>query len=441
MPTIAIDATQTDGALATETIQAAIDAASAAGGGTVVVPAGTHRVGSLRLRSHVELHLEMGARLQFVADRDEYPVVDARWEGAPAQIYSPCLYAHGETNVAITGFGVIDGQGKSWWDAFRDDRASLPYPRPTLIGLHECTQVTVRDVTLRDSPSWTVHPLLCEDVTIHNVRIVNPADSPNTDGIDPESCRNVRISDCHIDVGDDCIAIKAGTQATPERVPCENVTITGCTMVHGHGGVVIGSEMSGGVRNVVITGCVFQGTDRGIRIKSRRGRGGVVEDVRVSNVVMDGVLCPFVFHQYYFCGPGGKDPVVHDRNPQPVDEGTPLFRRIHLAHITARNVHAAAGYFSGLPEQPLEEITLDDISISFADDAVPGMPAMATGVPDMARAGFLISFASDVELSRVRIVGCDGPGFQVEHSPSLRLRDVRVNGEPYDSAIDHGSTT
>jgi polygalacturonase len=339
-------------------------------------------------------------------------------------IHSPCVYAQGETGVAITGLGTIDGQGQPWWDTFRADRDALTYPRPTLIGIHECSQVTIRDVTLRNSPSWTVHPLLCEDVSISGVRIVNPPDSPNTDGIDPESCRNVRISDCHIDVGDDCIAIKAGTERSPERVPCENVTITGCTMVHGHGGVVIGSEMSGGVRNVVITGCVFQGTDRGIRLKARRGRGGVVEDVRVTNLVMNDVMCPVVVNPYYFCGPDGKEPHVADRRPHPVDDSTPVFRRIHLAHITARGVHAAAGHLYGLPEQPLSEITLDDVAISFADDPVPGYPAMADGVELMARHGFHLGFVADGAVSRVRVNGCDGPAFRLEHGADVELEGV-----------------
>jgi polygalacturonase len=403
--------------------QSAIDAAARAGGGTVVVPAGTHHTGSLRLRSNVELHLEAGAVLRFVPDPALYPPIEARWEGAPETIHQPCLYARGETNVSITGFGTIDGQGAPWWDTFRNRRDELAHPRPTLVGLHECERVTIRDVTLRNSPSWTVHPLLCENVTITNLVIVNPADSPNTDGIDPESCRNVRISDCHIDVGDDCIAIKAGTERSPERVPCENITITNCTMVHGHGGVVMGSEMSGGVRNVVISNCVFEGTDRGIRFKARRGRGGVVEDVRVTNVIMRGVMCPFVVNPFYFCGPDGKLPHVGDRNPHPVGDDTPVFRRIHLAHITARDVHASAGHLFGLPEAPLTDLTLDDVTVSFAADPVPGQPAMAAWVDDVTRQGFRLGHVADSSIVRVRVEGHDGAAFQVEDSPTLRITD------------------
>lgn len=409
--------------LETAEIQAAIDAASASGGGRVAIPAGVHHTGALRLRSGIELHLEAGALLQFVADPALYPPVEARWEGAPRTIHQPCLYAAGETGVSITGLGCIDGHGAPWWDAFREG-TRLEHPRPTLIGLHGCERVTIRDVTLRNSPSWTVHPLLCNGVTVDNVVIANPADSPNTDGIDPESCRNVHISGCHIDVGDDCIAIKAGTEASPERVPCENITITNCTMVRGHGGVVIGSEMSGGVRDVVISNCVFEGTDRGIRIKSRRGRGGVVEDIRITNLVMRGVMCPLAINPFYFCGPDGKIPLVADRRPHPVNEGTPTIRRIHVAHVTARDVHAAAGYLYGLPEAPLSELTLHDVAVSFAAEPVPGVPEMAMGIPAMARAGLQMGFLADATLVGVRVQGADGAAIVAEHSAGLDTSGV-----------------
>lgn len=406
---------------ATAAIQAAIDDAADAGGGRVTIAPGVHETGALRLRSRVELHLEAGAVLRFIADPALYPPIGARWEGAATTIHSPCIYARSETDVAITGRGRIEGSGAWWWDAMRRDL--LAFPRPTLIGLHECTGVEISGVTLRDSPAWTVHPLLCEDVRITGIRIKNPPDSPNTDGINPESCRNVRISDCHIDVGDDCIAIKAGSELALDQVPCENVTITNCTMVHGHGGVVIGSEMSGGVRGVVISNCVFQGTDRGIRIKSRRGRGGTVADIRASNIVMDGVMCPLVINPFYFCGPDGKLPIVSDRTAQPVGPGTPRFRGIHLSHITATNVRSCAAWVAGLPEAPLEDLTLDDVVVSFAADPLPAVPAMADGVPAMAAEGVHARFVSGMRVAGLRVVGATGPALIADDTA-----DVLVQG-------------
>jgi len=234
-------------------------------------------------------------------------------------------------------------------------------------------------------------------LTIHN-----PPDSPNTDGINPESCCNVHISNCHIDVGDDCITLKSGTEDEPRELlrPCENITITNCTMVHGHGGVVIGSEMTGDVRSVVISNCVFQGTDRGIRLKSRRGRGGIVEDLRVSNVVMVDVLCPFIMNLYYGCGAWGARR-ISDKAPWPVTEGTPRFRRIHMSHITARQVQYAAAFLYGLAEMPIEDVTFEDLAISMAADAEPGHPAMAPDMPPMQRAGF---YANNVRGLRLRDV-------------------------------------
>jgi len=392
----------------TASIQAAIDEAAAVGGGIVRIAPGVHRTGSLRLRSFVELHLESGARLEFVPDPSLYPVIDASWEGAPAKIHQPCIFADGEEGVAVTGLGTIDGGGEFWWNTVRAGE-ELGGARPTLISFRHSTRVTIRDVVLENSPAWTVHPYRCDDVRISGVRIKNPADSPNTDGIDPESCRNVRIIDCHIDVGDDCIAIKAGTEASSaDPAPCENVVIAGCTMLAGHGGVVIGSEMSGGVRGVVISDCVFDGTDRGVRLKTRRGRGGIVEDLRISNIVMRNVAVPFVFNPFYFCGPEGKLPRVSDRNPLPVDAGTPRIRRVFISNVSATDVTSCAGFISGLPEMPFEDITITDVSIGFAADPTPSVPAMAFGIEDMAAAGFYIDFVKNSRIEGVSLSGLVG---------------------------------
>ncbi|WP_054942952.1 glycoside hydrolase family 28 protein [Paenibacillus ihuae] len=406
---------------ATGAIAAAIEAAGNHGGGTVYVPAGTFITGAVRLRSNIELRLSPGAVLSFSTDPADYPAVEARWEGVKRQVHAPCIYAENAVNVSITGSGTLEGNGAPWWNKHRNHPEALEYPRPTLIGLNNCRRVTIKDVTLQNSPSWTVNPILCSNVTIDNISILNPADSPNTDGINPESCSGVRISNCNIDVGDDCIAIKAGTEDTAERIPCENISIMNCTMIHGHGAVVLGSEMSGDIRNVTISNCVFKETDRGIRMKSRRGRGGTIEDIRVSNIVMDGVICPFTINLYYFCGPKGKEKYVWDKNPYPVTVETPAVRRIHFANITARNVHAAAGFLYGLAEQYVSEISFTSVDISMAHNAVPGQPDMMTGIENMNNRGFFLGNVRDVQFQQVTVENHEGPAFYVENGENVQV--------------------
>jgi len=394
--------------LDTGAIQTAIDVCGAAGGGTVHFRAGAYVTGALFLRDHVTLHLEAGAILLGSQDPADYPVIRGRWEGVERKTHAALVGGCQLEGIAIVGRGTIDGRGAAWWRRFRDGR--LDHPRPRLISFVDCQNVLVEGITLTRSPSWTINPVRCRNVTIDKVTILNPPDSPNTDGINPESCRNVHISNSHIDVGDDCIALKASAEAggSGERVPCENVTIMNCTMVHGHGGVVIGSETLGGIRNVVISNCVFEGTDRGIRLKSRRGRGGVVEDIRVTNVIMSGVLCPFTVNLYYACGVWG-DKIIADKQPHAVTAGTPCFRRIHLSHITARDAKLAAGFVYGLPEMPVENVSLDDVSISMSQDAGPGYPEMADDMELMQGAGLFARFVRKLRLRGVEITGQRGP--------------------------------
>lgn len=410
---------------ATSAIREAIAAASRDGGGTVHIPAGRFESGAVLLESNIELNLSPGAILSFSTDPADYPVVESRWEGVRQQVYASCIYGSDLVNISITGSGTVEGNGGAWWEVFRNRREELEYPRPKLISLDRCARVTIKDVTLQNSPSWTVNPIECSNITVDNVSIVNPADSPNTDGINPESCSGVRISNCSIDVGDDCIAIKAGTEDTAERIPCENITITGCTMAHGHGAVVLGSEMSGDIRNVVISNCIFKQTDRGIRMKSRRGRGGMIEDIRISNIVMDHVLCPFTMNLYYFCGPRGKEKYVWDKNPYPVTAETPCFRRIHFANITARNVHAAAGFLYGLAEQYVAEVTFSNVDISLAEHAVPGHPDMMTGLESMKGRGFYLGNVREVKFQQVTIENHEGPAFYIENGEEVELINCR----------------
>jgi polygalacturonase len=406
--------------LDTPALQAAIDACHAQGGGTVNVPAGRYVTGSIFLRDDITLHLEAGAVLLGSEDLADYPVINGRWEGAEQPTYASLITGFNLHHIAVTGRGTIDGRGAHWWQRFSDK--TLAHPRPRLIAFANCDNVLIEGITAVNSPSWTINPVRCTNVTIHGVSITNPADSPNTDGINPDSCRMVRIANCYVDVGDDCITIKSGveTEDADKRAPCENVTITNCTMAHGHGGVVIGSEMSGGVRNVTIANCVFVGTDRGLRFKSRRGRGGVVEDIRISNIVMTDVLCPITMNLYYACGAWG-DATVSDKRPQPIDAGTPHFRRIHLSHITAHNVKYAAAFLYGLAEMPLEDITLSDISISLSPDAEAGYPDMADDMELMQRAGFFVRNARSLRLHHVEISGQTGAAFRVIDSSDVEL--------------------
>lgn len=403
--------------LNTKVIEDAIEACSQAGGGTVYIPSGRFLTGAILLKSHVNLYLDAGSTLLFSNDIAEYPVVKSRWEGVEKKVYASCIYGENLENISVTGHGQLDGNGAYWWEIFR--KKENDYPRPKLISFDHCKHINISGIKMVNSPSWTINPIGCEDVNIHQITIVNPKDSPNTDGINPESCRNVRISDCHIDVGDDCIAIKAGTEDTERRIPCENIAITNCTMIHGHGGVVLGSEMSGDIRNVVISNCVFEGTDRGIRLKSRRGRGGVVEDIRVSNIMMKGVICPFVMNLYYFCGPRGKDKYVWDKNPYPVTDETPSFRRIHFSHITAKDVTAAAGFLYGLAESYIEDVTFDHISITMAEDAIPDIPAMMADLEPMKQRGFYCGNMKEVSFHYVTIRNHEGPAFYIENGEDI----------------------
>jgi polygalacturonase len=406
--------------LDTLALQAVIDACAARGGGTVHISSGRYLTGALFFRDNLTLHLEAGATLLGSQDPADYPVTSNRWEGMEQLTYAPLIAGNELKNIAITGRGTIDGQGEFWWRAFNDK--TLAHPRPRLIGFADCHNVLIEGITLTNSPAWTVNPVRCENVNIRGLTIINPPDSPNTDGINPDSCRFVRISDCYVSVGDDCIAIKAGTQHEHPglRATCRDIAITNCTLARGHGGVVIGSEMSGDVRNVTISNCVFIGTDRGIRLKSRRGRGGVVEDVRVSNLIMEAVLCPFTMNLYYHCGARG-DPVVLDKNRRPVDDGTPRFRRIHISHVSAVDVKIAAGFLYGLAEMPLEDISFSDITVSLSASAEPGYPELADDIPSMSQAGFFIRNARRLRFEHVEVTGQSGPAFDMDDSVEAEI--------------------
>jgi polygalacturonase len=296
----------------TDAIRRAIQACHAAGGGRVVVPPGVFLTGAVHLKSNVNLHVSEGATLKFIPDPALYPVVFTRFEGTECMNFSPLIYAFEQENVAVTGGGVLDGSAsqENWWGWVRDPakgRASIRrlldfndrgtpveervfgagyYLRPNFIQPYRCHNILIEGVTISNSPMWEIHPVLCSNVTVRGVKVVTHG--PNNDGCDPESCRDVLIENCLFDTGDDCIAIKSGRNNDGRRVnvPSENLIVRGCVMKEGHGGVVIGSEISGGCRNVFVEDCRMDSPnlDRALRFKSNALRGGLIENVFMRNV-------------------------------------------------------------------------------------------------------------------------------------------------------------
>ena len=383
----------------TESFQRAVEDIKKAGGGTLQVDSGVYQTAGIRLTSNMTLYLEEGSVISFTDDFERYPVIRGSFEGVFCDMYQPFIYAKDEASVSVEGKGRITGNGQKWWRALLDGK--LEIIRPRLLYFENCSEVLIKDVTLTDSPCWTVHPYWCDHVSVIGIKIKNPADSPNTDGIDPDSCRDVLIKDCTIDVGDDCIAIKSGVEQNDHLRACEDIVIEGCYMVHGHGGVVLGSESSGGIRNVTVRDCVFEDTDRGIRYKTRRRRGGVVTDIDFEHIRMKNVMCPFVFNMFYFCGKLGREPWVSDPAPAPVDKGTPSLSDIKIHNVHVEDARSCAGIFAGLPEQKISGITFKDCTVSMKQGAEPEIPAMMSGLDPMSAAGFVFKNVEHVTFENV----------------------------------------
>ncbi|GAB3325031.1 hypothetical protein GCM10027299_22710 [Larkinella ripae] len=410
--------------LATTAVRKAIETAAKGGGGTIYFPPGKYKTGPIHLKSNITILIDAGAELHFSDNFDDYlPMVSSRWEGTDVTNFSPLFYAYKAENIAIRGRGSIDGHGKKWWkysevtvknspgSKWQDEfhrlnkdilRPDLPgwvergFLRPPFIQPMHCKNVLIEGITIRNSPFWTVNPEFCENVTVTGVTITNPP-SPNTDGINPESCRYVHISNCHISVGDDCITIKSGKDRAGRKmnIPAENYTITNCTMLSGHGGVVIGSEMSGGVRKISISNCIFDGTDRGIRIKTARGRGGVVEDIRVDNVIMKNIREQAIVLDMQYA----------KTKPEPVSERTPAFRNIHFSNITAEA--RQAGFLNGLEEMPIENITFNDLTVN-------------------SETGFAIKEARNIAFHNVTVSTKTGPAIVAEKVQTLEIDGVKT---------------
>ncbi len=363
---------------ATAAVRAAVSACAAAGGGRVVVPAGEYLTGAIHLKSNVNLHLQDGATLRFLQDPAAYlPVVFTRWEGVELMNYSPLVYAHDEKNIAVTGKGTLDGQAgpQHWWPwkgdghpasqkpdrdrLFAQAETGVPvaervygaghYLRPSFVQTYRCENVLIEGVTIRNSPMWVIHPVLSHNVTVRGVRVVSSG--PNNDGCNPESSTDVLIEDSLFDTGDDCIAIKSGRNADGRRLaaPSERIVVRGCRMRAGHGGVTIGSETSGSVRDVFVeqTEMSSPDLDRGIRLKTNAVRGGVIENVFVRDVEIGETGSAIDIDMQYEEGADG--PFV------------PVVRNILIERLTVGRA-GYAFFIRGLPSAPVRGLVVRDSS-------------------------------------------------------------------------------
>lgn len=404
--------------LSTKAIDLAISKCHEAGGGTVLIPKGFWVTGPLMLKNNVNLHIGEGAVLQFNENTNDYPLIKTNWEGLDAIRAHPPIYGVDLENIGITGKGILDGAGQAWrpvkknklpppeWNylvasgGFLNENKDIWYPtegalrgsmdkragviaegydfekagaikeflRPNLVSLVRCNRVLLEGVTFQNSPAWCLHPLMSKNITVKNITVRNPWNAQNGDGIDIESCRYVLIENSTFDVGDDAICIKSGRDEEGRKrgVATEDVIVRNCTVFHGHGGFVIGSEMSGGARNIFVSDCNFLGTDIGLRFKTTRGRGGIVENIFIDNIRMNNIGgSAILFDMYYMA----KDPLAlfgGETNPKlethPVTDATPQFKNFQISNVVCKGAESGI-FIRGLPEMSIKNIDLKNITI------------------------------------------------------------------------------
>ena len=450
--------------LNTKAINEAIGDCSRKGGGVVLVPQGLWLTGPIVIQSNVNLHIDRAAILQFTEDLDQYPIVAGNWEGHPAARCQSPLSATDAENIAITGGGIVDGNGDVWrWIAkdrltesewkkkvasgglvtedgktwfpsakslkgYRTKEAGVLKPgmtpdqfsdirdflRPNLLVLTNCKKVLLDGPTFQNSPAWCLHTLLCEHLTVHDVHVRNPWNAANGDGIDVESCRNVLLEDNTFDAGDDGICVKSGRDEDGRRRgrPTENMIVRNNIVYRAHGGFVVGSEMSGGARNIFVSNCSFIGTDIGLRFKTVRGRGGMVEKIYIKDINMRDIVHQAVFlDMYYFAKPPSIADVysgVAKIEMPAISEATPQFRDIHISNIVCDG--AEEGIFvRGLPEMNIRDIYLENMVLK-------------------ADKGAEIAEAQNISLKNIQLVTTQtDPVVYVENSSNLRFDNLRYN--------------
>ncbi|MDL2242040.1 glycoside hydrolase family 28 protein [Bacteroidales bacterium OttesenSCG-928-L03] len=452
-------------ALNTAVFEAAFEALDKQGGGTLIVPSGIWHTGPIVFRSNVNLHLEKGALIVFSTDYDLYPLVPTIYEGLETYRCQSPISGRNLENIAITGDGSINGSGQAWrplkkgklsegeWKAkvasggvllnptfwFPTEKSLLgekrnantpakdfteadwlsfkDYLRPVMVSFIECKNVFLNGVLFENSPAWNLHPLMCENVIIDGITVRNPYYSQNGDGLDLESCVNSIIVNTSFDVGDDAICIKSGKNEEGRRRarPTENVIVDNCKVFHGHGGFVVGSEMSGGVRNISVSNCQFMGTDVGLRFKSGRGRGGVVENIYIRGINMSDIATEsFVFNLYYGGKSAGEALLDQDGKPveetlPKVDETTPAFRNIYVRDVVSRNARRAM-YFNGLPEMKIDNIQVENMIVT-------------------SRLGAELSEAKNISLNNVSIFQQEGPALILNNVENVSVEDFAFSPE------------
>lgn len=406
--------------LNTDAFACAISHLEEKGGGKLTIPSGLWLTGPITLGNNINLHAELGAFVLFTDDLAAYPLVESSFEGLMVKRCQAPITAVGKHDVAITGQGIFNGNGQAWravkrskttepqWKklvagggvvgnkgntwypnqyiafgnqnpADRDPKLAADpqfmaavdhdFSRPNMVVIRDCDNVLLQGVTFENSPAWNVHPLLVRNLIVDGVNIRNPWYAQNGDGIDVESCSDVLIINTTFDVGDDAICLKSGKDK-PGRdrgIPTERVLVDGCTVYHGHGGFVIGSEMSGGVKDVVCNNCVFDGTDAGLRFKSGRDRGGVVENIFVDGIYMYNIAGnAIIFNMYYGNGraiDANGNPIPDGSDAKPVaNEGTPQFRDFVINNVFC-NGAVSAGEIKGLPEMPIKNVRMNNVVI------------------------------------------------------------------------------
>lgn len=409
-------------------------------GGRIIVEAGKWVTGPIDLIENSTLELAEGAELLFIDDPNAYPPATTRWEGVECYAMHALIRAADCSNVSITGKGIINGNGKAWWDLRKTQKATKqsvpekPYEialaklnpgfenqpsggggretqflRPSLIEFINCQNVVLEGVRIKDSPFWTVHPVYVDNLLLKNLHIENPYEAPNTDGIDIDSCTNVSIVGCYVAVGDDGICLKSGSGPDGIRInkPTVNVTIKDCTVRFAHGGIVIGSETAAGIQHVHAESCDVSGTDRGIRIKSRRGRGGDIYDIELKNLVMDDTLCPIAMNMYYKCGVTDEKSPLFSLEKQPVTSETPRIHDVKIIGCTAKNCKASAGFIVGLPEMPIDNLEIRDCHFTTDENSTesPMNSDMFFGLPEVTEKSFRVRNAPGAQFENVVIEG------------------------------------